>query len=50
MKPRTDSGKKCENCKWNYLFWEGSGCVKLNAMEPCKFEPKEALKDGSTTD
>lgn len=46
MTPRTDSDKKCENCKWNNLFWEKSGCSKFNAMEPCKFEPKEALKDG----
>ena len=45
MTARTDSDKKCENCKWNNLFWEESGCCKFNAMEPCKFESKEALKD-----
>ena len=50
MTPRTDSDKKCENCKWNNLFWKESGCSKFNAMEPCKFEPKEALKDGKAID
>lgn len=46
MTPRADSEKKCENCKWNNLFWAESGCAKFANMEPCKFEPKGALNDG----
>lgn len=45
MTPRTDTERKCEDCKWNNLFWEDSGCSKFNGMEPCEFEPKGALKD-----
>lgn len=36
-----DIKRKCENCKWHNQFWEESGCSKLNAKEPCMFEPKE---------
>ena len=43
MPPRADSDKKCEKCKWNNPFWEESGCNKINAMEPCMFESKEAV-------
>ena len=43
MTQRTDSDKKCEGCKWNNLFWKEFGCSKRNAMEPCMFEPKEAV-------
>lgn len=45
MESKTNNDKKCEDCKWNNLFWKDSGCSKLNAMESCEFEPKEALKD-----
>ena len=43
MKPRDNGDRKCKNCKWNNLFWKESGCSKRNAMEPCMFEPKEAM-------
>ena len=42
----SEGEKKCENCKWNNLFWEKSGCSKFNAMESCKFESKKELKNG----
>ena len=48
MTPRTNNKRRCEDCKWYNLFWEESGCSKLNNMEPCKFELKETKKDGTT--
>lgn len=33
--------ENCLECKYHDFFWEGSGCVLLNGMEQCRYEPKE---------
>lgn len=33
--------ENCLECKYHDFFWEGSGCVLLNSMEQCRYEPKE---------